>query len=267
MNWADFKIAVAQGLVASAESVANIISGATKVGNADKLDDKHASDFVLLSDYNTRIIGGTEVIDFDTLFETKNYAFSSNAITIALNAPVVSSGFLKVTKGGGYTHHEYTSNAGIRYFRTYNGSTWGSWKNAADGGNADTVDSCHASELYKVTVKKGGTDANTLIDEGNYFLINGTNVPIAHGFLSVLYYNGSAFSPNSAWGATRCIRQIFYPYGESGTIITRYGLYKTNTTAVWEWSSWVTELNTGNSTKVVVSTTAPTDTTAVWIVP
>ena len=47
MNWADFKIAIARGLVASAESVANIISGATKVGNADKLDDKHASDFVL----------------------------------------------------------------------------------------------------------------------------------------------------------------------------------------------------------------------------
>ena len=52
MNWADFKIAVAQGLVASAESVANIISGTTKVGNADKLDDCHASDFVMFSNYN-----------------------------------------------------------------------------------------------------------------------------------------------------------------------------------------------------------------------
>lgn len=49
MNWADFKIAVAKGLVASADSVAKIISGTTTVGNADKLDGKHATDFALIS--------------------------------------------------------------------------------------------------------------------------------------------------------------------------------------------------------------------------
>ena len=49
MNWADFKIAIAKGLVASAESVAKIISGTTTVGNADKLDGKHATDFALIS--------------------------------------------------------------------------------------------------------------------------------------------------------------------------------------------------------------------------
>lgn len=165
MNWADFKIAVAQGLVASAESVANIISGTTKVGNADKVD--------------------------------------------------------------GYD----------------------------------------SSSLYKVTVLKSAVDVNTLVDEGNYFLINGRNVPESHGFLSVRYYNGGGFAPNASWGATKCVRQTYYHYNNSAIIRTRCGMFKSSVSTDWEWTDWVLELSSGNSVPVVVSTTAPTDTTAVWIVP
>ena len=107
--------------------------------NADTLDGYHAKDFVLLSDYNTKIVGGAEVVDFNTLFETKNYAFSAGSISIALNAPVVSNGFLKVLKGGGYTHQEYTANTGVRYFRTYNGSTWSNWFTDLHTGNTTKV--------------------------------------------------------------------------------------------------------------------------------
>lgn len=265
MNWADFKIAITQGLVASAESVAKIISGATKVGNADKLDDKHASDFLLLSDYSTRIIGGTEVIDFNTLFETKNYAFSSNSISIALNAPVVSSGFLKVTKGGGYTHHEYTSNAGIRYFRTYNGSTWGSWKNAADGGNADTLDGYNSSKFrgnetdFTYNVKNGG-NLNDYQTENHMFVMNMSNSPSGfyHGFLDVDVFNGTGFAPSDS---KKLIRQTLSSWDSANTWRR---VYNANTGV---WSAWKKVSFYGDSSPVIVSATAPTDTTAVWIVP
>lgn len=45
MSWTEIMIAIKKGIVASAESVANIVSGTTKVGNADKLDGQDSSYF------------------------------------------------------------------------------------------------------------------------------------------------------------------------------------------------------------------------------
>lgn len=262
MSWAQIIAAIKMGLVASAESVANIISGATKVGNSDKLDDKHASDFVLLSDYNTRIIGGSEAIDFNTLLETKNYAFSSNAITLATNAPVVSSGILSVIKGGGYTTQVYRTTSNIVYSRTNNGSTWSVWKNDT---NADTLDGFHAVSFrgkgtnYIYDGKNGG-NLNDYQTEHHMFVFNMLNKPsdFNYGFLDVDVFDGGGFTPTNS---KNVVRQTLSSW-DSG--VTWRRTYRADTGV---WSDWKRLSFYGDSSPVIVSATPPADTTAVWIVP
>ena len=167
MNWADFKIAIAKGLVASAESVANIVSGATKVGNADKLDGNDSSYFATKASV-TNITNGTTTVP-----------------------------------------------------------------------NADKLDGYHASDFIQTN---GGIISNSTFAT---FAVNRTTSDAAAfsgmafkkqgevlGYIGVkLAGEGLCYLPPSLGGA-------YYPL-----------------------------LHTGNSTKVIVSTTAPTDTSAVWIVP
>lgn len=92
-------------------------------------------------------------------------------------------------------------------------------------------------------------DANTLVNEGNYFVIFGKNVPNSHGFVEVRYYNGALFAPDSGKGETKCVRQVFYPYA-NGLTKTRYGLFYVDTSTDWKFSEWINIADGGNADTV-----------------
>lgn len=95
----------------------------------------------------------------------------------------------------------------------------------------------------------GNSDANALTTEGNYFLLNGRNIPKTHGFVSVQYFDGSTFAPDLAWGRTHCIRQVFRDYNTT-MICERIGLLKSEISNTWEWGEWA-EVPTTNKNIVL----------------
>ena len=144
MNWADFKIAVAQGLVASAESVANIISGATKVGNADKLDGYDASDFVMFSNY-------------------KQYLDSLKADTDNRNVPMIPDDYNSVFKVVGLKSNEIMGLVGTGTVYSFVVGIRG-WSDST-AGDAHELAFCANGKLYH---RCGGTGSwnpwNVLMD-------------------------------------------------------------------------------------------------------
>ena len=173
MNWADFKIAIAKGLVASAESVANIVSGATKVGNADKLDGNDSSYFATASSV-TNITNGTTIVP-----------------------------------------------------------------------KADTLDGYHASSFLQNINEKTSTAL--------YFTKAATNGK------SSIYKNNNAINDYGL------VLKDENAIGESVKINIRNDLDMITFTNKANAEKII--LHTGNSVPVIVSATAPSDTTAVWIVP
>lgn len=83
----------------------------------------------------------------------------------------------------------------------------------------------------------GSPNANALTTEGNYFLLNGRNIPATHGFVSVQHFDGNSFAPDLAWGRTHCIRQVFRDFSTT-MICERVGLLKSEASNTWEWSEW-----------------------------
>lgn len=114
-------------------------------GNADKLDGKHAESFMQWLDY---------IIDVDFL-NNANYKVDYHGN--------ISDGALIGLPIAGWYHIVYYMHANINGYgmqiayplnfdgatmiRRANGTTWGTWKNVADGGNADTLDGKHADEF------------------------------------------------------------------------------------------------------------------------
>ena len=92
-------------------------------------------------------------------------------------------------------------------------------------------------------------DANELTTEGNYFLMNGLNIPKPHGFVTVLHFDGLSFAPDLSWGRTHCIRQIFRDYN-TGSICERFGLLKSEISNEWEWGEWDNTLSRYGSNTV-----------------
>lgn len=211
MSWTDILIAVKKGIVASAESVANIISGTTKVGNADKLDGFHADAFLFGNGATVRFNPVADLNDFHT-----GIGLFSESIA---NIPE-STWWLVISGGDASTQMQIASS----FFndkpvkeRYCTGGVWGSWNNISTGHLALTGGDLNGS------VRMYGNGLQTRHIDG--YGSDGAND------LFLNYSNIDA--------------QVYvFSNGTSGSV-----------------------LHTGNSRPVVVSTTAPADTSSVWIVP
>ena len=221
--------------------------------NADTVDGHHAGDFVLLSDYAYKIIGSSEVVDLNTLVTTKDYAFSVASITIALNAPTTSPGILSVTKGGGYTAQRYHTTADTVYIRSFNGEKWSEW---ADTSDADTVGGYPASSfvlLSDYSIRLIGLDEamdfNNLMTTKNY-AFNTSSIALA------------ANAPVQVNGILYVTKGGYYTQQEYVTMDNRVYRRCHNGS---NWSDWRKALDAGSSVPVAISSTAPTDTTTLWV--
>lgn len=110
-------------------------------GNADTVDGKHADDFIYARGYFNSI-------DLDDI----KYPCSALALN-CVHSPFDMWGTLLVYAGGTGSFTQIyipTANNGTptaMYFRHYGGTGWTTWRNTADGGNADTLDGLHANEI------------------------------------------------------------------------------------------------------------------------
>ena len=111
------------------------------LGNADTLDGKHADDFIYAH-------GFLDSIDLDDI----KYPCSALALN-CVHSPFDMWGTLLVYAGGTgsftqiYIPTAVDGTPTTMYFRHYGGTGWTTWRNAADGGNADTLDGLHANEI------------------------------------------------------------------------------------------------------------------------
>lgn len=101
--------------------------------------------------------------------------------------------------------------------------------------NWDKIDESFGK--LKTTLKTANPDANKLTEEGEYFLLNGRNIPKVHGFVTVRHFDGNSFAPDLNWGRTHCIRQIFRDYNTS-LICERFGLLRAEIDTDWIWGEW-----------------------------
>lgn len=120
-------------------------------GNADTVDDLHASDFS-----QNRVLSSSEEVDNADLesgiysVEEVNTRFPYGGSSGTIN-PYFVLIVNKHRKNFGYGSQiaiPYNSGqmVGVFYRNCANG-TWNSWKNVADGGNADTVDGLHTEDF------------------------------------------------------------------------------------------------------------------------
>ena len=226
MSWTEIMIAIKRGIVASAESVANIVSGATKVGNADKLDGFDSTNFMYRSSgYGSNVFGS---YDLNVWIKPGCYSCETNCINTP--ADTDSWGDLLVFGGIGdritQIFRPWNKSSSL-YFRSLNSATWAEWLNLT---NAHTVDGLHADAFLKTT---GGILTGSL--------------QMGSGILQARHING---------------------YGDDGTnnLYLNYS-HPNNDVIISSNGAQGSALHTGISAKVIVSTTAPADTTAVWIVP
>ena len=140
-------------------------------GNADTLDGKHANDFIYAR-------GHFNSIDLDDI----KYPCSGLALNCA-HSPSSQWGTLLVYAGGtGSFTQIYIPTANdntptVMYFRHYGGTGWTAWRNTADGGNADTLDGLHASDII-TSSKPYVTGTGVPVYSGGSYIVT-TN----HGFM------------------------------------------------------------------------------------
>lgn len=108
-------------------------------GNADTVDNKHASDFM----QNLGVLTTGSLLDYVLTMTESGYLFVSNNVT---DTPVSGQFFFVDVRryaGGSYAITATRFNAGGVYTNRYNNNSnmkkWYGWANVADGGNAATV--------------------------------------------------------------------------------------------------------------------------------
>lgn len=186
-------------------------------GNADTLDGKHASDFIYAR-------GILESIDLDDI----KYPCSALALN-CVNSPSDQWGTLLVYAGGtGSIVQIYipTANDGtptVMYFRHYGGTGWTTWRNTADGGNAETVGGFNNRTIFRPYYIT--SNANDCYTNGSYMCTpDTTNIPIAnYGIL--VSFNGEGDKINDTW-----VSQNFYPVNSNYV----YHRFWTNNA----WTNW-----------------------------
>ncbi len=232
MGWTEIMIAIKKGIVASAESVAKIISGATVVGKATA--DGNGNN--IANTYQVR--NGTSYLvsafDANTFTDSGRYTHGNSAN--GKNIPNV--GVFIVDNCGTYILQTVITHSGLAEYErisTDAGKTWGEWKE---------------KNLTKYLPLAGGTLSSYLFSALD-----------ANGRASFAGASGKAYM--EAWHTDNALRRQLVLHSKFSTADDAKCLGLTNT----ETGAVYTVLHTGNSVPVVVSATAPADTTAVWIVP
>lgn len=269
MSWTEIMIAIKRGIVASAESVANIVSGATKVGNADKLDGYDAGEFIRRHSFFFN--SGETILSWANNPNGIYRKFIVNPIYPS-DAPIETEGFveLSIDESGQRKMVIFRAYGTLEeYKREIWQSVWRTdhWFN---GFNADTVDGHHAGEFlmvdsykYIIDSLRADTDARLVQTQPNDYnsvlKLAGLKNNEAIGLIGtgteysfVMGIRGWVdFSGGDAHELAFC---------SNGKLYHRYG-------ATDAWYNWSVLMDSNMTAPVIVSTTAPADTTAVWIVP
>ena len=186
-------------IIHSGNIAAQSVNYATSAGNADTVDNKHASDFTPYWETSTDV-------GVDNL--PKGITSSAIAQTGEYNAN--HSVFMYFNNVGTPFQLQFPD-AGENYiYKRYNsGGTWSSWEkmkagyadsagSASSAGNADTVDNYHASSFLKYYGSRI-TSATNLNDLGGYFIFpvdNASNMPITTSYgkmIDLQWENGDAY--------------------------------------------------------------------------
>ena len=119
-------------------------------GNADTLDNKHASDFM----QNLGTLTTGSLLDYVLTMTNSGYLLVNSNVT---DTPVSGQFFFVDVRryaGGSYAITATRFNAGGVYTNRYNNNSgmkkWYGWANVADGGNADKVDGKHAVDIMNM---------------------------------------------------------------------------------------------------------------------
>ena len=314
MNWAQIIAAIKMGLVASAESVANIANGTTKVGNADKLDGRSASEYALDEQIKNNSIWTELTSGFDLNNALGKYRTTSGAIVSSLKNMfrTVSWGELSVNwipfvDGNAYGMQIVTWKNGTDleiHCRMKHGSEWGIYYELATTADLTNYMPLTGGLVYNQlgVIADSATDTSfrqynsvrnilqrvysdgrfRLFDVTNDKIIiestaNGTNIfngtasgnlPLTGGTINgQIFVDFSGIVPlqikNTQAGST------YIQYANKDGVLGIIGFNEKDTPIFYkaDWTKFYKLLHTGISAPVVVSTTAPADTTAVWIVP
>lgn len=118
-------------------------------GNADTVDGLHADGFIKVNGYDG--------YDCNTLYDAGLYLCSGQATNTPNDLKYGSLFVMPYRKPYGNLGPDYCAQIFIpngdvvdasMWYRTSLQNTWNEWKRSCDGGNADTVDGYHASDLY-----------------------------------------------------------------------------------------------------------------------
>lgn len=167
-------------------------------GNADTVDNKHASDFM----QNLGTLTTGSLLDYVLTMTNSGYLLVTGKVT---DTPVSGVNFFVDVRrhtNGDYSITATRFNAGGVYTNRYNAgmAKWYGWANVADGGNADTLDSKHASDFSQI-ISFGDTPTDTKTAIGipfkttTYWCSHWTDypsdLPDGQGTILAINYKGS----------------------------------------------------------------------------
>ena len=204
-------------------------------GNADTVDNKHASEFM----QNLGTLTTGSLLDYVLTMTKSGYLLVNGNVT---DTPVPGKQFfvdVRRHNDGDYAITATRFNAGGVYTNRYNAgmAKWYGWANVADGGNADTVDNKHASDFSQI-INLGNTSTDTKTATGiqgkttTYRCTYWTDYPVelkdGQGMIIAVNYKGSGTTgTNNIW-----CRQI-YITPHNSKIYQRF----INETTVGEWTN------------------------------
>ncbi len=133
-------------------------------GNAAMLNGLIATSFDILGQNNRKTIpSGT---DFNNLKTSGAYCVSdTSSMATMLNAPLNNQGgYVNIlATAGTIVTQIYLAWGSMYRYRVYNGTAWNAWVSLSDGGNADTLDGKHASDLV-FAAEKGAPNGVATLD-------------------------------------------------------------------------------------------------------
>lgn len=209
-------------------------------GNADTVDGKHAESFM-------QWLG---ILDYTDFMNDANHKvdYHCNIIDGTLIGLPMANWYHIV-----YYMHSYSNGYGMQIayplsfdgatmIRRSNGTTWTNWKNVADGGNADTVDGLHESDLIYARGYLNGIDLDDIKYPCSALALNCINRPPVDVWGTLLVYAGG----------TGSFTQIYIPTADDGTPTTMYFRHHGTT----GWTTWRNAADGGNAASVGAYTEA-----------
>lgn len=192
-------------------------------GNADMVDGKHASDLL----QNFGYLNSGSLLDYVLTMKASGFLYVSSAVT---DTPVAGQFFfvdVRRYENGSYAITATRFNAGGVYTNRYNNNTdmkkWYGWSNAADGGNAITLNGISSSEYLRQPrhgVEVGTNPATATDTRGIYFKGKTGDTYATAGIMNAVDTSGNVATTIDARNNTRSgqtIYRLFIKVGIDGT--------------------------------------------------